>query len=594
MDPVVPPLDFTKLRSCLASSHNTDNRGNKKSVVFELSEPEESSSGTESLENEPLSSIILPGHGMYYSSDEDLFEQECKVFHQIKQPVQKPDPFPMSENQIEDEEEILTPNVVMTKPRPVQQSRDKRRSCTSWETEHQKILKRGNISYEWYTTLDDFKHLVQDLVLPNASVLEIGCGLSCLSQDLVFSGYSNVVAVDWSETAIQTCKERSEDLHEVEYHCMDARDLALASDVFSAVISKAMLDFVASYDEYEVYKILREMYRVLRSGGVFLALTCRTTSCWWSNNSSSGRFMKKYFTLETQKPVGRPFGTLSQHEHPFSLLVFRKHETLKEKHERLELEEIYQANISIAQEFFNERKSNRLDEKEKRRRFWEEMVQMETEDMESQYWNSELRYLVERQYRQAQRSEWDRMDSEMNQMQYEDSQSQVLQSIRLDCDNSVRSAIDWILKRTETQAVRLCIEYTLAFLLEQVISIADKVPTEVYDVMQSILEHIASIEETHLKEELNVEPVDLIDDVNETTDLEVAEMADKISIAEILQEMLAIIEAEPPEEEHDAEETADKILIAEILQEMLSIVVSESTVAEVMQDLIQKILFQNS
>ena len=97
--------------------------------------------------------------------------------------------------------------------------------------------------HEWFRTFDQLrsffdKHLPQDR---GTRILHLGCGTSTLTVDLYALGYRHQTNIDFSEVAIQSMKEKYEDLHG-DWRVMDVREMKLEGASFDVAIDKGTLD----------------------------------------------------------------------------------------------------------------------------------------------------------------------------------------------------------------------------------------------------------------------------------------------------------------------------------------------------------------
>lgn len=97
-----------------------------------------------------------------------------------------------------------------------------------------------------------------------ARVLDVGCGTGRTTKPLADRGF-DVVGVDRSEQMVATAREHYPD---IEFRVDDATDLSIPDATFDYVFfSYNGIDCV--YPRSERVRVLREIHRVLRPGGVF-------------------------------------------------------------------------------------------------------------------------------------------------------------------------------------------------------------------------------------------------------------------------------------------------------------------------------------
>jgi ubiquinone/menaquinone biosynthesis C-methylase UbiE len=104
-------------------------------------------------------------------------------------------------------------------------------------------------------------------------ILELGCGAGDLSYNLVGDA-ERIVATDISQHDIEFARQRSsfwrlgrDDLSRIEFRQMSAVQLDLPDDRFNWAISTSMIEHLHPDD---VNRHLRELHRVLQSGGSYL------------------------------------------------------------------------------------------------------------------------------------------------------------------------------------------------------------------------------------------------------------------------------------------------------------------------------------
>lgn len=102
-------------------------------------------------------------------------------------------------------------------------------------------------------------------LVPTARILDLGCGYGRVTDLISQKGFSNIVAVDFS-TAMLT---RAISARPAGLFCnASALELPFKSGTFDAVIMLGVLCFIWPLPECQ--KVFREVWRVLRSDGLFL------------------------------------------------------------------------------------------------------------------------------------------------------------------------------------------------------------------------------------------------------------------------------------------------------------------------------------
>lgn len=135
--------------------------------------------------------------------------------------------------------------------------------------------------YDWYGTwntpgyLAIRPHLLPHLP-PNAqrgSVLNVGCGNSRLTEELIDDGYTDVMSIDISGIAIEKMTQKFSGRAGMSFLKMDATQMSFADGSFDLVFEKGTLDAMYTGASHMVRQVVEESFRVLRPGGVFISVT---------------------------------------------------------------------------------------------------------------------------------------------------------------------------------------------------------------------------------------------------------------------------------------------------------------------------------
>jgi SAM-dependent methyltransferase len=171
--------------------------------------------------------------------------------------------------------------------------------------------------FDWYLPYSDpenakdgnlLREELNNALRHGSRILYVGCGTSCLGEGLYDDGYTNMVCVDWSPSAIATMAERSKvdpvnvpkelleptdeaDLDEEDkvgrkhrgniiYMVLNATELlsAFGERSFDVVVEKGLLDvsFCGENEKTQrsvVATIVKNIWGVLKPGGKFLHVT---------------------------------------------------------------------------------------------------------------------------------------------------------------------------------------------------------------------------------------------------------------------------------------------------------------------------------
>ena len=147
-------------------------------------------------------------------------------------------------------------------------------AAVDWDTYHADGEQEWLVPYDGLlkTTLN--QHLAN---LPlSAPVLELGCGTSSLAAQLHTDGWSDVLAVDLSRTAVDAASARHS-TPGLRFAVADARDLSpvVPDGSVAAILDKGTLDAICCGDgfDYEAGRVGASLTRALRPGGVWCCVS---------------------------------------------------------------------------------------------------------------------------------------------------------------------------------------------------------------------------------------------------------------------------------------------------------------------------------
>ncbi|XP_074859967.1 EEF1A lysine methyltransferase 4 [Carettochelys insculpta] len=149
-----------------------------------------------------------------------------------------------------------------------------------WDSRYRET---GTAPSEWFGGLASFREQLEAELRPGDRILVLGCGNSALSYDLFQLGYTDITSIDYSPVCIAGMRARYGQCQGLRWAVMDAQDLAFTDGSFDVVLEKGTLDsmMVGETDPWNVTpetaalldQVLKEVSRVLRSGGRFISIT---------------------------------------------------------------------------------------------------------------------------------------------------------------------------------------------------------------------------------------------------------------------------------------------------------------------------------
>jgi ubiquinone/menaquinone biosynthesis C-methylase UbiE len=135
-----------------------------------------------------------------------------------------------------------------------------------------------NAQFDWYQPYVTLKEYLIPLlsVHPDFEILVAGCGNSGISKSLYDDGYKNITSVDLSTVVIKQMVARYATSPQLEFLPADMTNLDGVPDkAFDLILDKALLDSMLCGDESfeQALLVLAESYRVLKSGGMYVAIS---------------------------------------------------------------------------------------------------------------------------------------------------------------------------------------------------------------------------------------------------------------------------------------------------------------------------------
>ncbi|KYQ99865.1 hypothetical protein DLAC_03817 [Tieghemostelium lacteum] len=129
--------------------------------------------------------------------------------------------------------------------------------------------------FDWYYGYNNLKRFLNKFYKRSDKVLMVGCGNSKLGEDMNTDGYGDIVNIDFSEPLIEDMKLRTKDRQGLEYLTMDGRQMDFLDETFESIFDKGTVDAVMCSDDdnSNALKIVEEVYRVLKPGGVFIIMS---------------------------------------------------------------------------------------------------------------------------------------------------------------------------------------------------------------------------------------------------------------------------------------------------------------------------------
>lgn len=137
--------------------------------------------------------------------------------------------------------------------------------------------------------------LLEEVAIRGKEVLEVGCGTGITSILVLKQGAGRLICGDISEYMLGQCRKKiisqGYGPEKVDFRQLDAESLPYADKSFDVVVSGMLLGLVPNQQ-----KVVTEMARVLKPGGI-LAFSTHATGCWWETSDAVFRAIPKRYTL---------------------------------------------------------------------------------------------------------------------------------------------------------------------------------------------------------------------------------------------------------------------------------------------------------
>lgn len=137
-----------------------------------------------------------------------------------------------------------------------------------------RYLERPEI-FDWYQPFSNFGSRIKEFIKPGKKALNVGCGCSTMSYDLLSHGFKLIENIDFSENCITIMKDKYRNEKRLVWRCMDCMNIGFNNSTFDYVFDKATLDAImcAPNGYRAATRMISEIRRVLKKGGYFFEIS---------------------------------------------------------------------------------------------------------------------------------------------------------------------------------------------------------------------------------------------------------------------------------------------------------------------------------
>ncbi|KAH0790006.1 Menaquinone biosynthesis methyltransferase [Histomonas meleagridis] len=168
-----------------------------------------------------------------------------------------------------------------------------------WNSRYEKT--KGEV-FEWFQPWTELRIYVQKYLGNGGVALNIGCGNSKMSADLLSSLITKVISIDFSDVVINQMKQKYQDEKRLEWQTSSCTQMKFQSNTFEYVFDKGTIDTLLCADNSikQIDNSLKEIARVLKPGGYLISVSygLPSTRKHFFNNPSLGLNLIDSITVE--------------------------------------------------------------------------------------------------------------------------------------------------------------------------------------------------------------------------------------------------------------------------------------------------------
>lgn len=135
---------------------------------------------------------------------------------------------------------------------------------------------RDPTPFDWFQPWSSFKSLVLPLIPSKETAINLGCGNSPMTTELISDGFQHVIGFDISSVVIDQNKKKFADEKNIDWEVGNVFNLQKYPDEsFDAVFDKGTFDCIISsgINSLQVSQFLHGISRILKKNGVFVEIS---------------------------------------------------------------------------------------------------------------------------------------------------------------------------------------------------------------------------------------------------------------------------------------------------------------------------------
>eukprot|EP00746_Dinoflagellata_sp_MGD_P086614 gnl/MRDRNA2_/MRDRNA2_34301_c0_seq1.p1 gnl/MRDRNA2_/MRDRNA2_34301_c0~~gnl/MRDRNA2_/MRDRNA2_34301_c0_seq1.p1 ORF type:complete len:279 (-),score=53.36 gnl/MRDRNA2_/MRDRNA2_34301_c0_seq1:232-996(-) len=170
--------------------------------------------------------------------------------------------------------------------------------------------KKSTREYDWFRRYDQggketgksLKDVMRKHIQTTDRILNVGAGMSLLSEDMWKDGFKSIENIDISETAMDAMRKRDGGKTNMTYRVLDTRNMVeIADGTYDIVLDKGLLDVLAgSPDEMNIPKTLSEIHRVITATGKYVFVS-------FAGDDRRTKFVAPYAWGCSQEAIEKPY-----------------------------------------------------------------------------------------------------------------------------------------------------------------------------------------------------------------------------------------------------------------------------------------------